>query len=90
MKHVEGENKGNVLLYAISTCGWCKKTKKLLQELNVAYDYIDVDLLDKGEKEEIKDEVRQCNSKVSYPTLKINDECIIGFKEQKIRGAIKK
>ncbi len=25
MQHVEGENKGDVVLYALSTCGWCKK-----------------------------------------------------------------
>lgn len=90
MKHVDGEEKGNIMLYAISTCGWCKKTKKLLQELNVAYDYIDVDLLNRNEKKEIKKEVKECNPSLSYPTLKIDDQCILGFKEQEIREAVGK
>jgi len=45
MKHVEGENKGKVILYALSTCVWCKKTKRLLNQLGVDYYFIDVDLL---------------------------------------------
>jgi len=88
MNHVEGENKADIMLYAISTCGWCKKTKRLLQDLNVAYDYVDVDLLDEDKKEEIKKEVKECNPHLSYPTLKINNRCILGFKEQKIREAL--
>ena len=42
---VPGENKGHkVTLYALSTCGWCKKTKKFLDELGVEYEYVYVDL----------------------------------------------
>ena len=44
-KHVPGRNAGKVMLYALSTCVWCNKTKKLLNELGVEYDYTDVDLL---------------------------------------------
>lgn len=25
LEHVDGENKGNIILFALSTCGWCKK-----------------------------------------------------------------
>lgn len=27
LEHVDGENKGNIVLFALSTCGWCKKNK---------------------------------------------------------------
>ena len=57
VKHVDGRDAGSVMLYALSTCGWCKKTKRLLGELGVAYDYIDVDLLARGDKKEIEKEV---------------------------------
>ena len=40
IEHVKGENKGKITLYALSTCGWCKKTKKLLDDLGVEYHYI--------------------------------------------------
>ncbi len=33
-----------VKLYALSTCAWCKKTKKFLEERNVEYEGIDIHL----------------------------------------------
>ncbi len=87
--HVDGKNKGDIILYAISTCGWCKKTKKLLNKLGVKYSYIDVDLLDKVEKEKIEEEVKRWNPKCNYPTMVINDrKCIVGFKEDEIREVL--
>ena len=58
VKRVEGKNKGEVILYALSTCVWCKKTKKLLNELGVEYSYIDVDLLNDKERATIEEEVK--------------------------------
>ena len=37
MEHVEGKNKGEVVLFALSTCGWCKKTRMLLEELGIEF-----------------------------------------------------
>ena len=34
INHVDGQDKGKVMLYALSTCVWCKKTKKLLDKLD--------------------------------------------------------
>ena len=31
-----------IFLFALSTCVWCKKTKKLLDQFGVKYDYADV------------------------------------------------
>ena len=67
IQHVEGIDKGKVLLYAISTCIWCKKTKRLLNDLGIAYDYIDVDLVSEQEKDEIRKEVLKWKNKASYP-----------------------
>lgn len=86
IKHVDGVKKGDILLYALSTCVWCKKTKRLLNELGVEYDYIDVDLLDDHEKEEVEEAIRRWNPACSFPTLVINNErCIIGYKNDEIR-----
>ena len=51
IKHVPGENRGDVMLYALSTCAWCRKTKELLRKLGVEFRYIDIDLLEGEEKE---------------------------------------
>lgn len=46
----------------------------LLEELNVGYDYIYVDLLEGDEKNEVIDQVKKWNSQLSFPTIVINDE----------------
>lgn len=86
IKQVSGKNKGRIMLYALSTCIWCRKTKNLLNELGVEYSYIDVDLLEGKDKERIKKEIEKWNPSISFPTIVINDEkCIIGFKEKEIK-----
>lgn len=85
MTHVAGKDKGSIKLFALSTCVWCKKTKKLLKELGVAYDYADVDLLTGTESDEAQAEIKKWNPPCSFPTMVINDKkCIIGFDEGQI------
>ena len=89
IEHVDGDNKGKIMLYALSTCGWCKKTKELLNDLGVAYSFVYVDILEGNEKENTVDEVKKWNPRCSFPTLVINDrECIVGFKEEQIKEAL--
>jgi glutaredoxin-like protein NrdH len=90
VKHVKGKTKGKIMLYAISTCVWCKKTKKLLDSLNVDYYYIDVDLLDEEKKGKVEEEVTKWNPLCSFPTLVIDDkECVVGYDEEEIKRKIK-
>lgn len=91
IEHIKGKNKGKILLYALSTCVWCKKTKQLLEDLGVEYSYIFVDLLDGKDKEKTIEDIKKWNPRCSFPTLVINDKkCIIGFKEDEIREALSK
>jgi glutaredoxin-like protein NrdH len=87
--HIDGKKKGKVMLYALSTCGWCKKTKAMLNELGVAYDYTDVDLLQGQEQDKVIKEITKFNPACNFPTMVIDDKkCIIGFKEDEIREAL--
>ena len=89
MQHIEGQNKGKLVLFALSTCGWCKKTRALIEDLNADYNYVYVDLLKVEERDEVVEMVKKWNPQVSFPTLVINDEkTIVGFKEDEIREAI--
>ncbi|MBM3705254.1 MAG: glutaredoxin family protein [Actinobacteria bacterium] len=86
VKHIKGTNKSDVKLYALSTCVWCGKTKKLLADLDIGYDCIDVDLLDYDDQQEVLKEVRKHNPGGGFPTMVINGkDCIVGFDEEKIR-----
>ncbi|MFB3765454.1 MAG: glutaredoxin family protein [Methanotrichaceae archaeon] len=87
-EHIEGKDKGKVILYALSTCQWCRMTRELLSSLGVKYDYIYVDLLRGKEREEAIDEVKRLNPSISFPTVVIGDKVIAGFREKEIRGAL--
>ena len=87
--HVDGKNAGPVMLYALSTCVWCKMTKKLLTDLGVAFDYTFVDLLQGAEQDATIKEVKTVNPSCSFPTLVVNGQCIVGYQEAKIREALK-
>ena len=88
-KIVKGVKKGDILIFALSTCVWCAKTKKFLQDMGVEFSYIDVDLLEGEDKKKIDEELKKWNPRGSFPTVVIdNKKCIIGFKEDEIRQAL--
>jgi glutaredoxin len=87
---VEGKKKEHqVLLYALSTCVWCKKTKKLLDDIGVCYDYVFVDELGGKDEEQVMKLVKKLNPEGTFPTLLIDDRTVfIGFREGDIRKAL--
>ena len=86
LKHVAGKDVGEVIVYALSTCQWCKKTKELLKSLKIEYDYIDVDLLSKTEEHELHELFKHMNVDMNFPVIVVNDkDVIVGFQEDKIR-----
>ena len=88
---VIGVNSSNhsVMLYALSTCVWCKKVKRLLDDLGQSYEFIDVDKLTGSDKTEVTDEVRKFNPLRTFPTMVVDGEkCIVGFKEDQIKEAL--
>jgi glutaredoxin-like protein NrdH len=88
--HIPGTYKNKkLLLYALSTCPMCRGVKELLQELDVEYDYIDVDLLDRDDRTRVKDEMKQWHERSPFPMLVINNSrCVIGDEPEAIKKAI--
>jgi glutaredoxin-like protein NrdH len=85
-RHVDGQAQEKIVLYTLSTCMWCRMTKALLQEIGVAYSYVDVDTLERREQEQVKAEIRRWNPSGSYPTIVIDDrEAISGYDEAELR-----
>ena len=86
VEHVNGRNVGDLVLYALSTCQWCNKTKELLRELGVDFHFVYVDLLEGEEQDKVLTELERWNPRGSFPTLVIsNARCIIGYQEGQIR-----
>jgi glutaredoxin-like protein NrdH len=89
VEHVNGKKKGKIMLYALSTCGWCARTKDFLRKLGVEFDYTYVDLLEGKEQDDVMNEVEKWNPNGSFPTLVIRDQKgIVGFREDEIREAL--
>lgn len=89
IKKIKGKKKADIFLFALSTCGWCRRTKELLNNLGVEYYYIDVDLLSEEEQDEVE-KVLETNYKTeaSFPKIIINKNVISGFNEEKIRDIL--
>ena len=87
---VEGSKKNHhVLLYALSTCGWCKMTKAFLRDNSIEFEYIDVDKLDTNDKETVNKDIKNRGGRLAFPTLIIDDKTLItGMKKDQISEAL--
>ncbi|MGW8288800.1 MAG: glutaredoxin family protein [Candidatus Bathyarchaeia archaeon] len=75
---VEGKNrKHKVLLYAISTCGWCRRAKQNLKDLDVEYEYIDVDLCSGEDRQEITKDILSRKGQLAYPTVIVDGKILL-------------
>ncbi|MCE5193931.1 MAG: glutaredoxin family protein [Nitrospiraceae bacterium] len=79
----------NVKMYTLSTCSHCKAAKKLLNDFNVKYEFVDVDLAEGEEQEAVINEVKKYNARLTFPTILIGDKVIVGYQEDKIKEALK-
>ena len=83
------KRKRQVKLFALSTCVWCKRTKRLLNEMGVDYDFVDVDLLPEDEEREIRDYIDRLDTDGGFPVIIIDGkEVISGYDEYRIRQAL--
>jgi glutaredoxin len=82
-------NKHKVFVYALSTCAWCKLTKKFLKENEIEYEYVDVDLCEDEDKEKIKKDILEKGGDLSYPTIIVDGKILItGFREDKLKETL--
>ncbi len=82
-------DKHHVVFYGISTCVWCKRTRRFLEDQGIAFDYIYMDLLSGQEREEVLAQVRRWNPAVSFPTVVVGDSrCVVGYRPEKIKEVL--
>ena len=85
-QEVEDENgaNDNILIITLSTCMWCKKCKRFLDERKMKYRYIDVDTIDFREKSKIIDYIKEkYQTRVSYPFLACEKGHLVGYNPNK-------
>lgn len=73
----------DITIYALSTCGFCKRAFSFLDEKGFAYKYLYLDQIPVDKKNEIKAELKaKFNESVAFPFTVINGEThIVGFIE---------
>jgi len=76
-------------VYALSTCAWCKQTKKFLKENEIEHEYVDVDLCDEEDQEKVSNDILSRGGRLSYPAIIIDNKILInGFHVDKIKEAL--
>ena len=85
-KVVEGAkgSEENILIFSLSTCMWCKKCKRFLDDRNLKYRYIDVDKIDREDKSRLLDYLKsKYQSRISYPFLVCEKGFVVGYNPNK-------
>ncbi|MBE8539491.1 glutaredoxin domain-containing protein [Geoglobus acetivorans] len=75
-------------VYALSTCPYCKKTLKFLEENGIEADVIFIDLLDMEKKEMAMREAYSYAGMYAVPVVVYGDVVIAGFDEEKLEKLV--
>jgi glutaredoxin len=82
-------DKHKVAFLGLSTCAWCRRTRRLLEENSVPFEYTYLDLLEGDEKEEALALLERWNPKRSYPTVIIDDDrAVVGYKPDDLKAEL--
>ena len=88
MKFDTSDRLPQVTLYSLQTCGHCREAKIFLQQNQIAFRTVYMDLLVGEERNETMRRLRSINPACSFPTITVDQEVIVGFKEEKLRRAL--
>jgi len=82
-------NKHKVLLYALSTCGWCKRAKNFLKDNDIEFEYVDLDLCSWEDKNKIRKDIQSRGGRLAYPTVIIDNKILLtGASPNKLREVL--
>ena len=68
-----------VTIYALSTCLWCRKTKKFFEEKNIPFEAVDYDKQDAARQDEMMKEMKSSGCTGSFPFTRIGGACVQGY-----------
>jgi glutaredoxin len=72
-----------VMMYTLSTCPWCRKTKQYFTDHQVPFDYVDYDLQSAQEQEKIEQEMKKRGGALSFPWVLIGNDLVVGWNPAK-------
>lgn len=75
----------SVMVYALSTCPYCRQARKYLEENDVQFDVAEVDLMAGQERTDTIETVKELSGGTSFPVIVIDDEVIVGFNKKRMK-----
>jgi glutaredoxin-like protein NrdH len=79
----------HIKVFALSTCGHCRNTKKWLAEHDIDCEIIDVDKLHGEDKKKCIEEMRAHNPRLTFPTIVIGeDRVLVGYHPDQFEEAL--
>lgn len=78
----------DIHLYALSTCPYCRMTKRYLDDHGITYELTEVDTLEGDAKQTAIDRVKELSGGTSFPVLVADSEVVVGFNKSKIAKLI--
>jgi len=66
-------------MYTLSTCPWCKKTKKWFTENEIPFEFVDYDLESEESQAKIERKMRLKGSEMAFPWVLIGEDLVIGW-----------
>ncbi|HMK47268.1 MAG TPA: glutaredoxin family protein [Methanocella sp.] len=76
-------------MYTLSTCPWCRKTKKFFSDRNIQFEFVDYDLASNDVQEKISSEMMKHTGHISFPFVRIGDNVVIGFNPDRFEQLLK-
>lgn len=68
-----------VTIYALSTCLWCRKTKKFFEDKKVPFEAVDYDKQSGDRQAEMLAEMKAAGCSGAFPFTRIGDACVQGY-----------
>jgi glutaredoxin len=76
-------DKTPITVFSLQTCTHCKAVKKILQQQQLPFRIIYVDMLIGEERNKVMRQLKSLNPACSFPTLVIGGKTLVGFKKEK-------
>lgn len=71
-----------IIIYSLSTCLWCKKTKKYFEDRKIQFEVLEYDKQDEARQAAMMAEMRAAGYTGSFPFIKIGKHCTQGYDPQ--------
>jgi glutaredoxin-like protein NrdH len=84
----QADERPAIVLYSLQTCSHCKAVKLFLEERNIPFRTVYVDMLVGEDRNDTMRYLRHVNPSVSFPTLTVGKTTIVGFKREEIAAAL--